>query len=529
MLARPRASLSSSKLLTGLALLFCLTGVTFAMANDHEPTSVSLVNQTEMAVGQTINSVTGGMDAINSSSEQMNLNDSRSFLEMALGPRRKPLTFIVFMSTVYGLILIAGLLGNISTCFVVICNNCMHNTTNYYLFSLAVSDVLSLLSGLPPELYSIIVEAYPWPFGSTFCTLRTYVFETTTIASVLTILTFTFERWLHICKAIYAKKFSSGLSRALKIIAFIWLSSGTLALPYLFTTGVYYEYPAYAESKTCSILSKHKLVMTRVIQLSVVFLFIVPMTLISIMYVLIGVTLWKSSSRNYHQHSSVTSEKRSGASRRAPLLKSISNLRQTSKNETSEHMLSNVNLHKTASGHGGFLQVGEPFRSGRLHRATSDVSMMDDATSMNINTSMDRASRDFEPTSYRARQSRRDVVKMLFVVVLAFFICWAPYHFQRVVAVTAGIHSSVYKSKFMMRLFEYLYYISGVSIYISSTLNPILYNVMSKRYRQAFKNTIRMVMSCSFKSRSSHAYRNSTLYYNTVNSRKALNSKRVET
>ncbi len=39
----------------------------------------------------------------------------------------------------------------------------------------------------------------------------------------------------------------------------------------------------------------------------------------------------------------------------------------------------------------------------------------------------------------------------------------------------------------------------GISIYISPTLNPILYNVMSKRYRTTFKKTIQMIFSCSLK------------------------------
>ena len=124
----------------------------------------------------------------------------KELLESMLGPQRKSFTFIVCMSTVYILILVCGIIGNVSTCYVIVSNSCMHTTTNYYLFSLAVSDVLSLLSGLPTELYSIMVEAYPWAFGETFCVIRTFIFEITTIASVLTILTFTFERWLHICK-----------------------------------------------------------------------------------------------------------------------------------------------------------------------------------------------------------------------------------------------------------------------------------------------------------------------------------------
>ncbi|KAG8234170.1 hypothetical protein J437_LFUL007328 [Ladona fulva] len=37
---------------------------------------------------------------------------------------------------------------------------------------------------------------------------------------------------------------------------------------------------------------------------------------------------------------------------------------------------------------------------------------------------------------------------------------------------------------------EWMYYITGFFYYISSTVNPILYNVMSARYRRAFRDTL---------------------------------------
>jgi hypothetical protein len=84
----------------------------------------------------------------NYSDQNQNATKSRlEILEETLGPRKKPLSFVICMSTVYILILMCGIIGNISTCCVIITNNCMHTTTNYYLFSLAVSDVLSLLTG----------------------------------------------------------------------------------------------------------------------------------------------------------------------------------------------------------------------------------------------------------------------------------------------------------------------------------------------------------------------------------------------
>ncbi len=89
----------------------------------------------------------------------------------------------------------------------------------------------------------------------------------------------------------------------------------------------------------------------------------------------------------------------------------------------------------------------------------------------------------------------------------------------------------------MMNILELLYYTSGTTcclnrllqrnlpnsfdfkgilIYISSTINPILYNVMSKRYRTAFKNTVTMCFTCSFNTRLL-AYKRSNYYFSRVN------------
>ena len=75
---------------------------------------------------------------------------------------------------------------------------------------------------------------------------------------------------------------------------------------------------------------------------------------------------------------------------------------------------------------------------------------------------------------------------MLFsaAVVLAFFLCWLPFHTQRI----AFIYFN--ESKFYRKVNEYLFYISGVLYYFSATVNPILYNLMSLKYRHAFYQTL---------------------------------------
>lgn len=61
--------------------------------------------------------------------------------------RSEPLSVIIFVTICYSIISLAGLLGNVITCIVISKNKSMHTATNYYLFSLAVSDLTLLLTG----------------------------------------------------------------------------------------------------------------------------------------------------------------------------------------------------------------------------------------------------------------------------------------------------------------------------------------------------------------------------------------------
>jgi hypothetical protein len=138
-------------------------------------------------------------------------------------------------------------------------------------------------SGLPPEINSLINGAYPWTLGNAICVIKTFVFEATTIATALTILAFTFERWLHICKPIYAQRFSNSFGRALKIILIIWVISSLLAFPYSLITGSEIHLKNIPESKLCKPFEKYHNEMAMMLLLSSIFLFVVPMTLISLM------------------------------------------------------------------------------------------------------------------------------------------------------------------------------------------------------------------------------------------------------
>lgn len=182
--------------------------------------------------------------------EYSNLSYSDYYLNMSecqnislvvcrLGLPRDPLSTVIPMTVVYAVILMTGVTGNICTCVVIYRNRYMHTATNYYLFSLAISDLLLLVLGLPQELYQLWYK-YPYIFGESFCILRGLTSEMSTNASILTITAFTVERYLAICHPIRAHTMSK-LSRAVRCVLIIWTAAAIAALPTAMQFGIQHE------------------------------------------------------------------------------------------------------------------------------------------------------------------------------------------------------------------------------------------------------------------------------------------------
>ncbi|KAI0208284.1 Pyrokinin-1 receptor, partial [Lamellibrachia satsuma] len=250
-------------------------------------------------------------------------------------------------------------------------------------------------------------SAYPWVFGETFCVLRTMAAETSTYASILTITAFTVERYVAICHLMLSRTDSS-LRRAVKVIVLLWVVSAICAVPMVVQFGLVYvpddSGSPVPESVTCNI--KPDRYLRHAFETSTFLFFVTPMTVITVLYALIGVAIRRST----------------------------------------------------------------------LSRTSSDTSTQ---SGPHIGA---------EARTLQQARARRAVLKMLVAVVVAFFICWAPFHAQRLMVMY--LKKSDDPSDIRNVIHHVLYYISGVLYYVSSVINPILYNIMSLKFRQAFKNTI---------------------------------------
>lgn len=123
-----------------------------------------------------------------------------------------------FMSTFYGVLLLLGIPGNVMTILIIYFNSNMRTPTDFFLLNLAVTDLITLTTGmilwlinsyygtcninyaflvpvLPLEVM-LLWKPIPWTLGAVGCHIMTVLSEVVAYVSVLTMLAFTYERYL---------------------------------------------------------------------------------------------------------------------------------------------------------------------------------------------------------------------------------------------------------------------------------------------------------------------------------------------
>nr|XP_040040910.1 neuromedin-U receptor 1 [Gasterosteus aculeatus aculeatus]XP_040040911.1 neuromedin-U receptor 1 [Gasterosteus aculeatus aculeatus] len=329
------------------------------------------------------------------------------YLERCLGPRRSPVFLPVCV--VYLLIFLVGVVGNVLTCTVITRNKVMWTPTNYYLFSLGVSDLLVLLLGMPLELYELW-QNYPFLLGNGGCYFKTFIFETVCFASILNVTALSVERYIAVVHPLRAK-YVVTRTHAKRVILTVWGVSVLCALPNTSLHGVTFLYscstgssgniPVEIPGSAICTLVKPQWIYNVTIQVTTLLFFMLPMLTITVLYMLIGLQL----------------------------------------------------------------------RQEKMLQLEAKKGFGEDSFCI-VRTQLQRA-------------RRRQVTKMLFVLVVVFAICWAPFHTDRLMWSFISDWTNNH-----LEIFQYVHIISGVFFYLSSSVNPILYNLMSTRFREMFKEVM---------------------------------------
>ncbi|XP_025095965.1 growth hormone secretagogue receptor type 1-like [Pomacea canaliculata] len=106
-----------------------------------------------------------------------------------------PTYMLVWVTIANVLVFVTGVIGNTLVILVVTCVHDMKTATNLCLMNLSIADLLVLLICQPSALLEFYAEE-KWMLGSFMCKLTVFLENAVTLASILIILSVSFERYL---------------------------------------------------------------------------------------------------------------------------------------------------------------------------------------------------------------------------------------------------------------------------------------------------------------------------------------------
>lgn len=192
----------------------------------------------------------------------------------------------------FGLIGLAGLLGNALVVLVVAANPGMRSTTNLLIINLAVADLLFVIFCVPFTATDYVLTR--WPFGDAWCKLVQYLIVVTVHASVYTLVLMSLDRFLAVVHPVASMALRTERN-AIRAIGLAWVLILTTAAPVAYCHGeAQYWYQGRSQS-SCLFLEGE---FCKRPAFSLSFLasaYAVPLALICGLYIRLLARLWRAA------------------------------------------------------------------------------------------------------------------------------------------------------------------------------------------------------------------------------------------
>ncbi|KAH0955954.1 hypothetical protein HN011_008374 [Eciton burchellii] len=401
----------------------------------------------------------------------------------------------------YGTIFFLSIVGNSLVLITLAKNKRMRTVTNVYLLNLAVSDLLLGVFCMPFTLLGQILKNFV--FGLTMCKLISYFQAVSVSVGVWTLVAISLERYFAICRPLKSRRWQTQF-HAYKMIAVVWTLSLTWNAPILIVSRLKNlrggrrkcreEWPSVATERAYNLFLDGTLLL-------------IPLLLMSLAYSLIAVKLWRGLKLEIRQTSTNTRRQRN---------LNVPTIRDSTYNNNNDRGLRSTVVFGacglTSRPRRGFSSSARHFQSApqsvpsrkvRLPRTVVSRVLTDNCHGTDLSQGIQirangsgcltKGSEDQQKpicpfsrqhvirSNYMGKsiEAKKKVIRMLFVIVLEFFVCWAPLHVINTWYLFApDLVYSVVGS-------------TGISLvqllaYVSSCCNPITYCFMNKKFRQAF-------------------------------------------
>nr|XP_020452436.1 5-hydroxytryptamine receptor 2B [Monopterus albus] len=352
------------------------------------------------------------------------------------------------------MVIIPTIGGNILVILAVSLERKLQNATNYFLMSLAVADLLVGLLVMPIALVTVLYNA-GWPLPEFLCPIWLFLDVLFSTASIMHLCAISLDRYIAIKKPIQHSQYKSRAKAVLKI-ALVWLISICIAIPIPIKGLKNYHLPnniTFNSNHTCLLKTD---TFREFIMFGSLAAFFIPLTIMMVIYLLTVHVLRK---KVYLLRSKVTQRFS---------CQTISTVFQR------EQAAASLQVEQQNMLDSRLPRIQENPNAGTTNSPTRDPISFRRMSTM--------GKKSMQTLSNEQRAS-----KVLGIVFLLFVVMWCPFFITNITSVLC----TSCDANVITHLMEIFVWVG----YVSSGINPLVYTLFNKTFRQAFTRYI----TCNYK------------------------------
>ncbi|EDW05723.2 uncharacterized protein Dmoj_GI10925 [Drosophila mojavensis] len=387
----------------------------------------------------------------------------------------------------YSLILLCAIVGNLLVISTLMQNRRMRTITNLFLLNLAISDMLLGVLCMPVTLVGTLLRNFI--FGEFLCKLIQFSQAASVAVSSWTLVAISCERYYAICHPLRSRSWQT-ISHAYKIIGFIWLGGILCMTPIaVFSQLIPTSRPGFCKCREHWPDQGYERFYNIMLDL---ILLVLPLLVLCVAYILITRTLYVGMVVG----KDVRTLPASSGSAQTMATAAISATPGSSSCVLVLNVTADYNESSSSNNNNATRSTTTTTTAAAAAAATATTTLTTTTTTTTLTTVTPAKTPTASPSlrihdaalrrsnEAKTLESKKRVVKMLFVLVLEFFICWTPLYVINTLSMFIG-----------QALYEYIDYttISFLQLlaYSSSCCNPITYCFMNASFRRAFVDTFK--------------------------------------
>nr|XP_043899788.1 5-hydroxytryptamine receptor 2B [Solea senegalensis] len=373
-------------------------------------------------------------------------------------PREESEVQLKWAALLIVMVIIPTIGGNILVILAVSLERKLQNATNYFLMSLAVADLLVGLLVMPIAFVTVLYNS-GWPLPEFLCPIWLFLDVLFSTASIMHLCAISLDRYIAIKKPIQHSQYKSR-AKAMVKIALVWLISICIAIPIPIKGLKNYHLPnniTFNSNHTCLLKTD---TFREFIMFGSLAAFFIPLTIMMVIYLLTVQVLRK---KVYLLRSKVTQRLSQ------PTVLTVFQKEQVATSTQVEQL--------------NTLDSRFPRMQEKSDAATANFPTEGEISFRRMST---MGKKSMQNLSNEQRAS-----KVLGIVFLLFVVMWCPFFITNVTSVLC----TSCDVDVIGRLMEIFVWVG----YVSSGINPLVYTLFNKTFREAFTRYI----TCNYKSSTS--------------------------